>query len=184
MNVARTIIIVLFAILIISHSSVAQKTDSVKIKKPHSPTLASILSTVAPGAGQIYNKKYWKLPIIYGGMGGLIYAGVWNHQRHTLYRDAYLLRIDDDPNTVDQFEGQFSEANLRDLQATYKRNRDLSFIFLGVVYALNIIDATVDAHLFDFDVSEDLSLQVLPQSMPLMNSNATATGLGVRLTLR
>lgn len=180
----RATLLVLFSFLILPHVSVAQEADSLKVKRPHSPTLASILSAVAPGAGQIYNKKYWKLPIIYGGMGGLIYAGVWNHGKHVLYKDAYLLRIDDDPNTVDQFDGQFTDANLRDLQATYRRNRDLSFIFLGVVYALNIIDATVDAHLFDFDVTEDLSLQIVPKTEPVLNSNAVAMGLGVRLSLR
>jgi hypothetical protein len=184
MIMARTYSIVLLFLLVLPVMSVAQEADSIKVKKPHSPTLASILSAVAPGAGQIYNRKYWKLPIIYGGMGGLIYAGVWNHDKHVVYKDAYLIRIDDDPNTIDQFENEFSEANLKDLQSTFKRNRDLSFIFLGVVYALNIIDATVDAHLFDFDVSEDLSLQVAPQVTPIMNANATATGVGVRLTLR
>ncbi len=138
------------------------KTDSVKIKKPHSPLKATIMSVALPGLGQVYNGKWWKVPIIYGAFGGLIYSSVWNHQKHSLYKKAYLIRIDDDPDTVDEFEDRYTEGNLRELTNFYQRNRDLSLIFTGVIYVLNIIDATVDAHLKDFNVSDDLTLKVRP----------------------
>ncbi|MFT4526679.1 MAG: hypothetical protein ACI85F_002855 [Bacteroidia bacterium] len=155
-----------------------------KEKKPHSPKLATLLSAVAPGAGQIYNRKYWKLPIIYGAFGGLIYSAVWNHTKFRTFKDAYLIRIDGDPTTIDQFEGQFSDDNLRTIQADYRRNRDLSYVFIGVFYALNIIDAAVDGHLFDFNVDEDLSLQIKPVIEPIDYQQAQVYGLGLTLRLR
>jgi hypothetical protein len=155
-----------------------------KERKRHSPKLATILSAVAPGAGQIYNRKYWKLPIIYGAFGGLIYSVVWHNQQFRTFKDAYLIRIDDDPATVDQFEGQYSEDNLLSLQADYRKNRDLSAIFLGVVYALNIVDAVVDAHLFDFDVGEDLSMKIQPKVEPIPFQPTPSVGVGVSLRLR
>lgn len=158
--------------------------EDVKEKRPHSPKLATLLSAVAPGAGQIYNRKYWKLPIVYGAFGGLIYSAVWNHTKFRTFKDAYLIRIDDDPTTVDQFEGQFSDENLRTIQSDYRRNRDLSYVFIGVFYALNIIDAAVDAHLFDFNVDEDLSLQIKPIIEPIDYQQAQVYGLGVALRLR
>lgn len=167
-------------------SAAVEKVDeiSAKEKELHSPKLATLLSAVAPGAGQIYNRKYWKLPIIYGAFGGLIYSAVWNHTQFRTYKDAYLIRIDDDPATMDQFEGQFSEDNLLSLQADYRKNRDLSYVFIGVFYALNIIDAAVDGHLFDFNVDEDLSLQIQPVIEPIDYQQAQVYGLGLTLRLR
>ena len=168
-------------------STVVLQSDSVSVreveqKEPHSPRLASILSAVVPGAGQVYNRKYWKLPIVYGAIGGIVYSVVWHHQKFRIHKDAYLIRIDDDPNTEDQFVGQFSDENLLSLQADYRKNRDLSVIFLGVVYALNIIDAAVDGHLFDFDVGEDLTMRVEPVVQPIELQAAPSVGVG--LTLR
>jgi hypothetical protein len=139
----------------------------VKEKKKHSPLKATIMSAALPGLGQVYNGKWWKVPIIYGGFGGLVYSSVFNDLKCQTYRDAYLLRLDDDPNTVDEFDGVYSDANLRELIDFYQRNRDLSLIFTGVLYALNIIDASVDAHLKDFDVSDDLSMKVRPSVQPM-----------------
>ncbi|MFT4682086.1 MAG: hypothetical protein ACI9FU_000592 [Granulosicoccus sp.] len=167
-----------------SFENITSVEDSTKEKKPHSPKLATLLSAVAPGAGQIYNRKYWKLPIIYGAFGGLIYSAIWNHTQFRTFKDAYLIRIDDDPTTTDQFVGQYEEANLLSLQSDYRRNRDLSYVFIGVFYALNIIDAAVDAHLFDFNVDEDLSLQIKPVVEPIDYQQAQVYGLGLTLRLR
>ncbi|TNF26843.1 MAG: hypothetical protein EP314_05410 [Bacteroidetes bacterium] len=163
----------------------AKVTDPSSVKeKKHSPFKATIMSTALPGLGQVYNGRWWKVPIIYGAFGGLIYSSVAADINCRKYRDAYLIRIDDDPNTTDQFEGRYSDANLRDLIDRYQRNRDISLIFTGVVYALNIIDAAVDAHLKDFDVSDDLSLRMQPT---LQQNGATAIpmpAVALTLTLR
>ena len=167
-------------------SSVEVVPDStlVKQKKKHSPLKATIMSAALPGLGQVYNGKWWKVPIIYGGFGGLIYSSVFNDLKCQTYRNAYLLRVDDDPNTVDEFDGVYSDANLRELIDFYQRNRDLSLIFTGVLYALNIIDASVDAHLKDFDVSDDLSMKVRPSVQPLGPAMMPTPTLAVTFRLK
>ena len=132
------------------------------------------LALVLPGAGQIYNRKYWKLPIIYGGFVGCAYAITWNNQMYHDYSQAYLDIMDDDPNTqsYNQFlhlGAKIDASNLQRYQTLFKKRkdkfrrwRDLSFFCLVGVYALSIIDAYVDASLSEFDISKDLSLKVEP----------------------
>ena len=159
-----------------------EKTDSIKVKKPHSPLKASIMSAVLPGLGQIYNGKWWKVPIVYGAIGGLVYSSVFNNIKCATYRNAYLIRIDDDPNTVDQFVGEFTDSNLRDLKDKFQRQRDLSLVLTGVFYLLNIVDASVDGHLKNFDVSDDLTLNIEP-SIQQVGTNVVPT-IGITLVLR
>lgn len=160
------------------------KNDSSSTRKPHSPKLATIMSAVVPGAGQVYNRKWWKLPIIYGGFAGLGYAIVFNSNELKAYKDAYLIRIDDDSTNVDQFDGIYTDANLLELQEFHRRNRDFAIVGAFVLYALNIIDANVDAHLFDFDVSEDLSMKVEPKTMGLGFNSNPIIGVGISLRLK
>lgn len=164
--------------------SIAQQPKEEKTKKPHSPKLATIMSAVVPGSGQIYNRKWWKVPIIYGGFIGLGYVITTNTKEYNTYRDAYLIRIDTIPSTVDEFDGIYTDANLLELQEFHRRNRDLAFVGAFVLYALNIIDANVDAHLFDFDVSEDLTLNIEPKSMGLGFNSKPIVGLGISLRLK
>lgn len=163
-----------------------EQADStvVKQKKKHSPFKATIMSAALPGMGQVYNGKWWKVPIIYGAFGGLTYSSVANDIKFRTYKKAYLIRVDDDPNTTDEFEGRYSDANLRELVDFYQRNRDISLIFTGVIYALNIIDASVDAHLKDFDVSDDLSLKVRPTLQPVGPAMMPMPALALTLRLR
>ena len=130
--------------------------STVTIKKgvKHSPRKAALLSTILPGAGQVYNKKYWKVPVIYAGAAGLAYSFQFNQSRYVKYRDAYKFRIDGDATTTDDYIGLYSDDNLNTLQKYYHRYRDLTVIGFVALYALNIIDASVDAHLFTFDVSK------------------------------
>lgn len=153
------------------------------------PQRALWLSFVIPGGGQIYNRKYWKLPIFYGGFLGCMYAFTWNQQMYMDYSQAYLDIMDDNPNTnsyVDMFPPSYDiDSNISRFQTVfknrkdrYRRWRDLSaFCFIGV-YALSIIDAYVDAHLSVFDISPDLSLQWGPTSVEGPHPN-----LGVGATL-
>ena len=152
---------------------------SQKINK-HSPHKATIYSAILPGLGQAYNKKYWKIPVIYGLTGVLTYFAVDNNKEYIIYKDAYKWRLDDNSATVDKFEGIYSDEDLRILKNYYRRNRDLSFIGMGVVYLLNVVDAAVDAHLFYFDVSDDLSLKVQPGIQPMRHSAFA----GVKLSLQ
>ena len=137
------------------------------------PGKATWAGIVFPGGGQIYNHKYWKLPIVYGGFLGCAYALNWNNQMYSDYSQAYLDIMDDDPNTksyedflplnssITGQEERFKEI-FKKRKDAYRRQRDLSiFCFIGV-YILSIIDAYVDAELSDFDITKDLGLKVEP----------------------
>ena len=160
------------------------------------PKRALWLSLILPGAGQIYNRKYWKLPIIYGGFLGCAYALIWNQQMYRDYSQAYLDIMDDDPRTCSYLdmlppryditgkEEQFKNVFKRK-KDFYRRYRDLSaFCFVGV-YILSVIDAYVDAQLSAFDITPDLSMRIAPTvlgSSPTFGSRAsTAYGVGCSL---
>ncbi|MBL0329467.1 MAG: hypothetical protein IPP64_08645 [Bacteroidetes bacterium] len=154
-------------------------------KKPyHSPRKAALLSAILPGAGQVYNKKYWKLPIIYAGAAGLTYSFQFNHSRYVKYRNAYKYRIDDDASTTDDYIGVYTDDNLNTLQKYYHRYRDLTVIGFAALYALNIIDASVDAHLFTFDVSDDLTMNVAPTFINTTGMNHYTTGINFSLSFK
>lgn len=132
------------------------------------------LAIVIPGAGQIYNRKFWKLPIVYGGFLGCLYAIRWNNQMYHDYSQAYMDIMDNDPNTqsYNQFlhlgntitseNSELYQNLFRRRKDFYRRYRDLSIFILIGVYALSVIDAYVDASLSEFDISKDLSLRVQP----------------------
>ena len=138
------------------------------------PIRAMWLAMVVPGGGQIYNRKFWKLPIVYGGFVGCMYAYNWNGQMYKDYRQAYLDIMDSDPNTDSYKEffrpGYDFEANkeyLKDVfkkrKDRYRRWRDLSIFSFIAVYALSVVDAYVDAQLSNFDISEDINMSIEPQ---------------------
>ena len=133
--------------------------SSQKIQKDKSPKKAAIYSAVIPGAGQIYTKKYWKVPIIYGGLVTSAYFINDNNNQYKEYRDAALLSYE---TGEDQLGYTYSELII--LKDHYKRNREISYYSFVGVYILNIIDASVNAHLFHFDVSDDISLNIRPYS--------------------
>ncbi len=116
------------------------------------------MSALLPGLGQAYNKKYWKIPILYAGAGVLIYSINFANKKYSTYRTAYKLRVNGDTSATNF--PQYSEDNLLLLRDYYRRNRDLSVIISAFVYILNIVDASVDAHLFFFDVSDKLSFTI------------------------
>ena len=145
----------------------------ITVRRPD-PEKATWLALIIPGGGQIYNRKYWKLPIVYGGFVGCLYAYNWNGQMYKDYRQAYLDIMDSDPNT-DSFKDFFRpgynfEANKEYLKSVFKKRkdryrrwRDLSiFSFIGV-YAISVIDAYVDAQLSGFDITEDINLSIEPK---------------------
>lgn len=137
------------------------------------PIRSMWLGLVLPGAGQFYNRKYWKLPIVYGGFLGCVYALTWNSQMLSDYSQAYLDIVDSDPNTksyekmlppnysIEGKETRF-QGIFKSKKDTFRRFRDLSIFAFGGVYLLSVIDAYVDAELSTFDLSRDLSLEFHP----------------------
>jgi len=154
--------------------------DSTLIQR-HSPRTATIYSTVLPGLGQAYNKKYWKIPVIYVGFGACAYFWIFNTNEYRFYKNAYNNKLNNIPT-----QGVPEYATAAQLQAGrdyYRRNLEVTaFAALGV-YVLNILDATVDAYFFEYDISEDLSLRVTPGIIP---SDITALGgaPGLRMSFK
>lgn len=167
-------------IYFIGDAAINYKTNDVShVKK------ATTLSTICPGAGQIYNKSYWRVPIVIGGMASTIYTIDWNNRGYKRFKTAYALRVDYDKNpekypggAADEFRGAYSATFLKNLKDSYRRNRDLCILLTAGVYMLQIIDAHVDAHLQDYDISDDLTMNLEPyvdylpvESQPLFGVN-------------
>ena len=182
--------------LIDSVSKILPKADSVaavdirKIEKRDwttwtpNPNRALWLALVIPGGGQIYNRKYWKLPIIYGGIIGCVYAINWNNMMYKDYSQAYLDIMDSDPNTcsynkflhlgrqIDKSNEERYKQIFKSRKDKYRRWRDMSVFCLIGVYAFSVIDAYVDAQLSEFDISKDLTLRVEPT---MLNSSGNGS---------
>lgn len=154
-----TLTLLLFAYsLLVDAQTMLQEND-------HSAKKASIYSAIIPGYGQYYNKKYWKIPVIYASIGTAFYIAKWNQNKYLIYKEAFQYRTDQDETTIDEFERIYSEANLITIKNYHRKNRDLAYIICAGFYLLNIIDASVDAHLFNFTINEDISLNIEPSMM-------------------
>lgn len=158
------------------------------------PVRAVWLGAIVPGLGQIYNRSYWKLPIVYGGFMGCAYAITWTSNQYTGYKNAYRDiyydirdgKVSNDPSksyiailpegyTIDRMGGASTYRDrLKDWQNQSRRNRDIAIAATAIVYALSLIDAYVDAQLFDFDISNDLSLNVYPELYYDLQNQRTA----------
>ena len=174
------------------------------VLESHSPAKASLYSAIFPGLGQIYNRKYWKLPIVYAGFGALGYSVTFNMTNYSKYKNAYIDFTDELPETqsyLDVISGSLNPADfdpvlhpdtydpqqekwfgeqLDNNMDYYRRNRDLSYIGLVGLYLLNIVDATVDAHLFDYDIGNDLSMKIEPR---LMYTGRNMNTLGLQISI-
>lgn len=128
------------------------------------PGMVALQSAILPGLGQIRNRQIWKVPIIYAGGAVIYYFARENNKLYQEHRQAYEYRTDDDPNTIDPFP-YYSDFGLLDLREQYHTARDLTIIVGVIGYAANILDAYVYSHLKDFDVSEDLTMQVQPLNL-------------------
>ncbi|WP_235830354.1 DUF5683 domain-containing protein [Paenimyroides tangerinum] len=146
----------------------AQEADSLKLKTntltkqaidPLSPAKAAFYSAVVPGLGQIYNKSYWKVPIVYAGIGTGMYFYIDNQKKYLEYRNEYKRRLQGIHDVSDPKFGRLDNDRLITGQRYYQKNRDLSLVITIAIYALNIVDANVDAHLQQFNVDDDLSFR-------------------------
>lgn len=149
----------------------------------HSPMRATMLSVALPGMGQIYNGKIWKVPFIYAGFGTIAWFVDFNNGQYQHFRKNWVARIDGNPNTVDEYPNIPAERLQRIMNA-YRRQLEITYILGAALYVLNVLDATVDAHLLDFDVGEDLSLKIRPSLLPANQTfgNTLMPTAGVRLS--
>jgi hypothetical protein len=166
-------LIIILIIFLMGLTAMAQKTtlnqpvpDSI-LEKQHSPTKATIMSMCLPGLGQIYNKKYWKLPIIYAGFGVLTYLIVFNTDYYLTYKCAYIESFNGVTNgNYSDIVKKYTKESILSAREYYRRNLEITIIFTAVFYVLNIVDAAVDAHLFTYDIKKDLSLKIEPALIP------------------
>ncbi|CAI2765279.1 DUF5683 domain-containing protein [Flavobacterium collinsii] len=153
-------------VLVVKDTSKLQEID------PLTPAKAAFYSAILPGLGQAYNKKYWKIPLVYGAIGTSLYFYLDNNKKYNNYRDAYKRRLEGYNDDNYKF---LDDSRLIAGQKFYQRNRDLSLLFVVGFYALNIIDANVDAALIQFNVNERLSLR--PEIYPDMITFKPNVGL-------
>lgn len=160
---------------IITADTVVEATKTAKpekTKKLTRPATAAIMSACLPGLGQIYNRKWWKVPIVYAGLGGLGYFSYRNFSEYRSYLHAYEYKTGDLPEGVTltdyetQLANRYAESQLQTYKESYRRNFELFTILTAVWYGLNIVDAVVDGHLYTYDISDDLSINVDPYLRP------------------
>ncbi len=195
----RILIIFITATLFVTAQTPNSQNDSLRALKPslpyatldtsHSPKRATIMSAACPGLGQIYNKSAWKVPVIYLGFAALGYGANFYHNQYIEFRDVYydyrnpyLLKKETPPTNVTLTvfgKTGYYPANVKEGRDYYRRNRDLCIIGIGAWYVLNILEAYVDANMFNFDTSNDLSLRIQPT---LYESSQTPLGLKLNLT--
>jgi hypothetical protein len=148
---------------ILDESDVAEYFAPPKVKKRQSPALVASITFVVPGYGQVYNRKYWKLPIVYGALGGMVYFTINNQKSYQSYRDALKLRLN---GGVDTVYPNFQNDTVRALRDKYRKKMELNYIGTVGVLILQSLDALVDTHLYNFDVSEDISINLFSRATP------------------
>lgn len=163
---------------------IEESSQAVVKQRKHSPKTATWLALI-PGAGQAYNHKYWKMPIVYAGFGVTFYFAITNNNDYHLYRAAYDYKTGVNTDVSDKAKEEaekYTEDNLVTLRDYYRRNMELSWIITAVWYVLQIIDANVDAHFFYYEISDDLTLHLEPQCV-ITNNIAYENNIGVKLKL-
>ncbi|MCX6306942.1 MAG: DUF5683 domain-containing protein [Bacteroidetes bacterium] len=165
----------LFFIIILAHPAMvfsqpekatAEVPDSTR-EKEHSPTKATLMSVCLPGLGQVYNKKYWKVPVIYAGFGLMTYFIYTNADKYISFKCAYIESAQGSLyGSYSDLVHQYTTEELLTTREYYRRNLEISILLTVVWYALNILDATVDAHLYTFNISDNLSMKVEPALLP------------------
>lgn len=156
--------------------ALVKKDSTAKKKFEPDPKRAGLFSALVPGLGQCYNRQYWKMPIVYAAMGTTVYLVVKRNNEYQRYRKAYVSRIADEANSDDEFQGILSTAAIKQYQDEAKQNMDMMVVFTVIGYAGQIMEAIAGAHLRNFDISKDLSMQFRPVITPV---NTFGVGLVV-----
>ncbi len=183
----RAVLFVLF--VIISSCSQGQVSDTITTKDKelpqtvlsHSPLKATLYSTFLPGLGQIYNRQVWKVPIIYVAEGALIYLAITNYQGAQRFKDEYILRSNGIEAGRNPQYVNFPDQSIYNLYYAYQKNFELTIVAGTLVYILNIVDAMVYAHLFEFDISPNLSMNITPYCIPSVISSTPTPNFGVSM---
>ncbi len=161
-----------------TQTDTTQASTSKLLIKEHSPRKATIRSAIIPGWGQAYNKKYWKIPIVYGALGTAVGFFIYNNREYVDARDAYRNMLDGDPSNDNLIKPRFSQRDpeaVRQYRIGVRQYVDYSVLAFLLLWGLNVVDATVDGHLKAFEVSDNLSMQINPTYIP--QTKQAAVGL-------
>ncbi|GAA4448359.1 DUF5683 domain-containing protein [Rurimicrobium arvi] len=160
----------------------AVKDTLVPVKKKFQPDAkrAGLYSALIPGFGQLYNRQYWKMPIVYAVMGTPVYFAIKHNNDYQRYRKAYISRLVNEQTSNDEFKGVLTTAGIKQYQDQARQNRDMMILYASLAYTVQIIEAIAGAHLKNFDISKDLSLNIRPDFNPLMGG----AGLSLAVQLR
>lgn len=171
----------LIALVLLPLQGNCQYSADTVATKPHSPNTALWKSAIIPGWGQVYNRQAWKIGIIYGGAAVITYIGVDNYHNAQKFKTEYLNR--NNGNTADLLPeyANYPDQNIYNLYQAYEKNFQLSIIAGVALYALNLIDAYCYGHLFDFQINDDLSLQISPAVQSLPIGVGLASGISLQL---
>lgn len=174
----------IIAILLVQKLSTAQDTiQPPQTQREHCPERATWYAIALPGLGQAYNRKFWKIPIVYAGFAGFGYNAYINRNEYLKFREAFLHVLNQDTIPIDNpYVDRYNLQQLKQGRDFYRRNMEFGYILTAFWYILTVLDATVDAHLFDYDISEDLSLRASPAMLPNLSSRRYISGM--TLTLR
>jgi hypothetical protein len=171
-------------------ASLLDGVASYKTPKRYLPQRATIYSVLLPGLGQFNNEHYWKIPIVYLGISFGVYLVDYNNSQYQRFREAYNIKDKNDPALIETNElaKRYSAETLKYYRESFHRSRDYAWLYLGIFYALNIIDANVFSHLKDFDISDNLSLHMRPtimyDDMFAMKSQLPAYGMTLNLSFK
>lgn len=160
------------------NSPVSKSLDTIQVLQKN-PLKAALYSAVLPGLGQVYNKKYWKVPLVWGLIGTGVGITLWYQDKYVEYRTAYIAELNNEPN---KYKGIYSKEILAEAQDFQKRNRDYAIALTILAYALNILDATVDAYLFE--VRQDKDLEIKPITIYNPATNSLNPGIGLTLNIK
>ncbi|MDY3978943.1 MAG: DUF5683 domain-containing protein [Tidjanibacter sp.] len=144
---------------------------------------ATTLSMVCPGAGQVYNGSYWKVPIVVGGLASMFYVIDWNSRGYNRFKIAYEQVTDGDPSTVDEWNGAYTDTQLKNYKDLYRRNRDLAIIGLVGVYLVQVADAHIDAHMQAYDITDDLSMTIRPTLDTRYTFSGCTNSIGMNMAI-
>ncbi len=158
-------------------------TVSILVNKTHSPGKAALFSTFVPGLGQIYNRDIWKVPVLYAGLGTIIYFAIYNYNNMNKFKDEYYNRLNGSGTLLQDYT-TYSDESIYSLYNAYKDNFHLMVIFGVALYAVQILDAYVYGYLFSFDMSEDISLNVAPSVVPCLYKGSLSQSLGFSLNIK
>jgi hypothetical protein len=172
-------------LVVSTDSNETKKVKTAKIKKPPTiPWKAALMSGLLPGLGQIYNRKYWKLPIVWGAIGTTGYFLVDQQIKYVKYRDAYRAWVNDSILKPGFEQYQYNPTGIKAERDNYERTRNILTIVAAVLWTLNIVDAVVDAHLSSFDVSPGLSMKIQPATFFNTYQSSPAVGISITLSIK